>query len=95
MKLQGKVAGITGGGDGFGRAMALAFAREGADVAVCDVNLDTAEETASLVDGAGRRALRAARGTDTPTGAGIGEFPFRYAEYYFNDNDKCTSSSPC
>jgi hypothetical protein len=45
--------------------------------------------------GAGRRALRAARGTDTPTGAGIGEFPFLYAEYYFNDNDKCTSSSPC
>ncbi len=78
MKLQGKVAGITGGGDGFGRAMALAFAKEGADVAVCDVNLDSAEETASLVEGAGRRAL--AIHTDVTDTRALGGFVDRIVD---------------
>ena len=67
MRLDGKVAGITGGGLGFGRAIALAFAREGADVAVCDLNLDDAQDTARGVEAQGRRA-KAARldVTDTP-----------------------------
>ena len=43
---------------------------------------------------ADRRALRAAQGSDTPTEAGIGEFPFRYAEYYFSDGPGCPTS-PC
>ena len=38
MRLEGQVAGITGAASGIGRATALAFAREGADVAVCDLN---------------------------------------------------------
>jgi 2-hydroxycyclohexanecarboxyl-CoA dehydrogenase len=38
MELQGKVAIVTGGGRGLGKAIALGFANEGADVVVCDIN---------------------------------------------------------
>ncbi|HLJ67491.1 MAG TPA: SDR family oxidoreductase [Chloroflexota bacterium] len=57
-KLQGKVALITGGDSGIGRAVAIAFAREGADVAV--VYLDEhqdAEQTRREVEAAGRRCI--------------------------------------
>jgi NAD(P)-dependent dehydrogenase (short-subunit alcohol dehydrogenase family) len=43
-RLEGKVAVITGGGSGIGRAYALAFAREGATALVCDVAPDAAAE---------------------------------------------------
>ena len=53
-RLNGKVAGITGGGAGFGRAMAISFAREGAEaVAVCDQNKNDADETVSLIENLG------------------------------------------
>ena len=45
MKLEGRVACITGGGSGLGRAMARAFAAEGARVAVTDLRGDAAEAT--------------------------------------------------
>jgi len=47
--LEGKAALITGGGGGIGRATALAFAREGARVAVADVAIDAARETVAQV----------------------------------------------
>ena len=49
---------ITGGDSGIGRAVALAYAREGADVAISYLNEhDDAEETKRLVEDAGRRAI--------------------------------------
>ena len=57
-KLDGRVALITGGDSGIGRAVAIAFAREGADVAISylDESRDAAE-TIGWIEKAGRRAL--------------------------------------
>jgi NAD(P)-dependent dehydrogenase (short-subunit alcohol dehydrogenase family) len=57
-KLAGKAAIITGGDSGIGRAVAIAFAREGADIAIAylDEHKD-AEETKRLVEREGRRCL--------------------------------------
>ncbi len=57
-KLVGKKALITGGDSGIGRAVALAFAREGADVAISYLNEEEdAQETVRLISSAGRKAL--------------------------------------
>ena len=57
MVLKNKVALITGGGQGIGKDIALRFAREGADVAVVDINLEAAEECAAEVKALGRKAI--------------------------------------
>ena len=56
-KLDGKVALVTGGAQGIGKAIALRLAREGADVAVSDINLEKAQETCREVESLGRRTL--------------------------------------
>lgn len=57
-KLTGKVAVITGADSGIGRAVAIAYAREGADVVVSYLDEDDdARETAKWVEQAGRRAV--------------------------------------
>jgi len=57
-KLQGKVAVITGGDSGIGRAVAIAYAREGADVLIAYLSEDDdARDTASFVEAAGRKAV--------------------------------------
>lgn len=57
MKLDNKVAVITGAGSGIGRATALKFAREGARVVVAEYNEETGKETEDLVRGEGGEAL--------------------------------------
>ena len=57
MKLQNKVALITGAGSGLGRASAILFASEGASIGVADINLESAEETAHEISRAGGRTL--------------------------------------
>lgn len=56
-KMKDKVALITGGASGIGRATALAFAREGAEVVVADVAVEGGEETIHLIKEAGGEAI--------------------------------------
>jgi NAD(P)-dependent dehydrogenase (short-subunit alcohol dehydrogenase family) len=55
-EFEGKVALVTGGGSGIGRATALAFAREGAQVVIGNRNVQRGEETISLIRDAGGTA---------------------------------------
>ncbi len=57
MRLKDKGALITGAARGIGQAIAMTFAKEGADIVVADVNLETAQKTASEIEGLGRKAL--------------------------------------
>ena len=60
-KLQGQVASITGGDSGIGRAVAILFAKEGADVAIVYLNEhDDAAETKCRVEAEGRRCVSCA-----------------------------------
>ena len=55
--LEGKSALVTGGASGIGRATALAFAREGARVAVADIMQDAAQRTVAEIEAMGGQAL--------------------------------------
>jgi len=56
-RLDGKYAVVTGGARGIGRAIVLAFAREGAHVAVADVAAEDGQHTVREVEQLGRRGL--------------------------------------
>ncbi len=57
MRLNEKVALITGGARGIGRSIALLFAREGADIVIWDVNAQEAENTCQEIQALGRNTL--------------------------------------
>jgi NAD(P)-dependent dehydrogenase (short-subunit alcohol dehydrogenase family) len=56
-RLGGRVALITGSGSGIGRAISLRYAKEGASIIVNDMNLEGANETASMIKELGRKAM--------------------------------------
>lgn len=66
-ELEGKVAIVTGAGQGIGRAIALAAAREGMRVAVNDINRETAAETVDLIVERGGEALACVGDVSIPT----------------------------
>jgi NAD(P)-dependent dehydrogenase (short-subunit alcohol dehydrogenase family) len=69
-RLQGRKALVTGGDSGIGRAVALAFAREGADVAICYLpgeEEEDARETVRVVEESGKRCLRLPGDVREPT----------------------------
>jgi NAD(P)-dependent dehydrogenase (short-subunit alcohol dehydrogenase family) len=55
--LSGKVAIVTGSGRGIGKSFALALAREGADIAVADINKENADETSKEIISMGRKSI--------------------------------------
>ena len=57
MRLQDKVAVITGAASGIGKEIAIVFAREGAKIAIADLDLKAAEGTARELDPSGKRAI--------------------------------------
>jgi 3-oxoacyl-[acyl-carrier protein] reductase len=59
MFLTGQVAIVTGGGAGIGKAIALALVKEGADIAVTDVNLEAVQQTAKEIEALGRKSYAA------------------------------------
>lgn len=59
-ELDSRIAVVTGGGSGIGRALALAFADEGMDVAIGDIETEPGERVADEVRAKGRRALAVA-----------------------------------
>ena len=55
--LDGKKGVVTGGGSGLGRANSLGLAAQGAEIAVADLNLETAQKTVSDIEAAGGRGI--------------------------------------
>ncbi len=71
MNLNGQVALVTGSGRGIGKAIAMALAKDGADLAISDIDLDSASQTADEIKGLGRDAI--AIKADVSNSAGVEE----------------------
>ena len=56
-KFEGRTAFVTGAGKNIGKAVALAFAKEGANVIVCDYNAENAESAAAEIRALGVEAM--------------------------------------
>ena len=80
MRLQGRVAAITGGALGIGRATARLFAEEGATVALGDVQLEAAEKVAQEIERGGGKAI--AIGLDVGDAAQVQAFVDRVAREF-------------
>lgn len=72
-RLAGKVAMITGAGRGIGAAIALAFAREGAAVALAELDIETAQATAERIAKEANSTRVVAIGTDVTQSASVKE----------------------
>lgn len=57
MELEGKVALVTGGAQGIGRAIGLLLAQKGATIVISDINIQKAEETAQEIEALGQKAM--------------------------------------
>ena len=68
MRLAGKVAIVTGAGQGVGEATAQRFAEEGAAVACVDINRETVQQTAAAIEQAGGRSLAITADVSTEEG---------------------------
>ena len=71
MKFEGKVAIVTGAGQGIGRGIALKLAQEGASVAIADLNPETANQVANEIKKMGRKAI--AVQTDVTSSASVNQ----------------------
>jgi NAD(P)-dependent dehydrogenase (short-subunit alcohol dehydrogenase family) len=85
----GKVGFVTGAANGIGRTVALAFAREGANVVVADVSDRGNQETASLIEAAGGRAVAVrcdvSRAEDVKAALNKADEVFGRLDYAFNN----------